>query len=109
MSAIGMVLTKKISQHVDKLLTLCYLGLAYMVCGGVYLTVSGEYSLGTMQDWVLSVCISSFGILQQFCTLYALSLESPATVSVLRQLQILLAYIVQVENLKYESSPPKYI
>ncbi|XP_023321330.1 solute carrier family 35 member G1-like [Eurytemora carolleeae] len=95
MSAIGLVLAKTISKQVDKYLTLFYLGLAYILCGGVYLTGSGELRIGTIQDWILAVCISCFGIFQQFCTLYALSMESPATVSVLRQLQIVLAYIVQ--------------
>ena len=53
MSAIGLVLAKTISKQVDKYLTLFYLGLAYIVCGGVYLTGSGELRIGTIQ-----VCIS---------------------------------------------------
>ena len=52
MSAIGLVLAKTISKQVDKYLTLFYLGLAYIVCGGVYLTGSGELRIGTIHVWI---------------------------------------------------------
>ena len=53
MSAIGLVLSKIISKQVDKYLTLCYLGVAYIVCGGVYLTGSGELRIGTLQACIM--------------------------------------------------------
>ena len=56
MSAIGLVLAKTISKQVDKYLTLFYMGLAYIVCGGVYLTGSGELMIGTIQ---VCICFSS--------------------------------------------------
>ncbi len=40
--------------------------------------------------------ISVLGIGQQYCLISAVGLESPSKVTVIRQLQIVVAYIIQV-------------
>jgi hypothetical protein len=42
--------------------------------------------------------ISVLGIGQQYCLISAVGLESPSKVTVIRQLQIVLAYVIQVSS-----------
>ena len=39
--------------------------------------------------------VGILGLVQQYCLIYAVALESPSTVTIIRQMQIILAYIVQ--------------
>jgi len=96
MSALGIVLTKLISKEVEKLIILFYLGLATATCGSVGLFVFGQPSLPGARDWILAVAIGLLGMVQQYILVWAVQLESPARVTVVRQFQIVLAYAVQV-------------
>jgi len=96
LSALGIVLTKLISKQVEKLIILFYLGLATTLCGSVGLFVFGHPSLPGARDWVLAVVIGLLGMVQQYILVWAVQLESPARVTVVRQFQIVLAYAVQV-------------
>jgi len=96
MSALGIVLTKKISKKVEKTVILFYLGVAYVVCGSAGLFSAGNPSNPPLWEWGLASGISVLGVMQQYCMIYAVTLESPARVSIVRQTQIVLAYIVQI-------------
>ena len=67
------------------------------VCGIIGLFSVGRPSLPPVREWGLAVGISCLGLLQQYCLIYAVTLESPARVTIVRQMQIVLAYIVQVK------------
>ena len=45
----------------------------------------------------LAICV--LGIGQQYCLIVAVRLESPSKVTVIRQIQIVIAYILQVSAL----------
>ena len=96
MSALGIVLTKKISKKVEKTVILFYLGIAYVICGSIGLFSVGVPSNPAVWEWGLASGISVLGVVQQYCLIYAVTLESPARVTIVRQMQIVLAYIVQV-------------
>ena len=66
------------------------------ICGTIGLFTFGDPSVPPPRDWGLAVGISCLGLLQQYCLIYAVTLESPARVTIVRQMQIVLAYIVQV-------------
>lgn len=95
-SALGIVFTKKISQKVEKNVIVFYLGLASVVCGSIGLFTLGTPSNPPLWEWGLAVGIAVLGIIQQYMLIYAVSLESPSRVTIVRQSQIVLAYIVQV-------------
>ena len=82
--------------QVEKLIILFYLGLATATCGSVGLFVFGRPSVPGARDWVLAVSIGLLGMVQQYILVWAVQLESPARVTVVRQFQIVLAYAVQV-------------
>ena len=71
MSAMGIVFTKLISQHVEKTVILFYLGLATVVCGTSGLTLFGEPSFSSVRDWVLAVLIGLLGMIQQYILVWA--------------------------------------
>ena len=73
-----------------------YLGLASVVCGSIGLFTLGTPSNPPLWEWGLAVGIAVLGIIQQYMLIYAVSLESPSRVTIVRQSQIVLAYIVQV-------------
>ena len=50
-------------------------------------------------EWILTILIGILGLVQQYCLVWAVQLESPARVTVVRSLQIILAYAVQVSLL----------
>ena len=95
MSALGLVLTKKISKKVEKTVILFYLGLASAICGAIGLFSVGTPSIPAAWEWGLGLGIGILGMVQQYCLVYAVTLESPSTVTIIRQMQIILAYIVQ--------------
>ena len=95
MSALGIVLTKEISQMVEKTVILFYLGLSSAVCGAIGLFSVGTASMPAAWEWGLALGIGILGLVQQYCLIYAVTLESPSTVTIIRQMQIILAYIVQ--------------
>jgi len=96
MSALGLVLTKKISKKVEKTVILFYMGIAYILFGSISLFALGNPSIPEVNEWGMAVGISVLGVLQQYCLIYAVTLESPARVTIVRQMQIVLAYIVQI-------------
>jgi len=96
MSAIGIVLTKKISKKLEKTVILFYLGVASSICGGIGLVSLGHPGNPAMWEWGTSIGIGVLGLVQQYCLIYAVTLESPARVTIVRQMQIVLAYIVQI-------------
>ena len=96
MSALGIVLTKKISKKVEKTVILTYLGFASTVCGAIGLVSLGQPSNPPLWEWGLAVGIGALGLVQQYCLIYAVTLESPSRVTIVRQMQIILAYTVQV-------------
>jgi len=96
MSAIGIVLTKKISKKIEKTVILFYLGLASAICGGIGLFSLGTPSNPAMWEWGTSLGIGVLGLMQQYCLIYAVTLESPSRVMIVRQMQIVFAYVVQI-------------
>jgi len=96
MSALGVVLTKLVSKDVDKPVVLFYLGVASSSCGTIGLLTLGEPSVGSYHDWIVGVAIGLLGLLQQYLLVWAIQLESPARVTIMRQMQIVLAYIVEI-------------
>ena len=96
MSAIGIVLTKKVTHRFQKNIILFYLGVAAVLCGGSGLLIAGTPSIPPLWEWGVAAGISVLGLLQQYCLVYAVQLESPSRVTIIRQFQIVLAYIVQV-------------
>jgi len=97
MSAIGIVLTKLLANKVEKAVILFYLGLAAAFCGAVGLVTLDKPKLAVPAwEWILTVLIGILGLVQQYCLVWAVQLESPARVTVVRSLQIILAYAVQV-------------
>jgi len=95
MSALGIVLTKKISKKVEKTVILFYLGLASAICGVIGLFSVGNPGVPPLWEWGLALAIGLLGLVQQYCLIYAVTLESPSRVTIVRQMQIILAYIVQ--------------
>lgn len=97
MSAIGIVLTKLLANKVEKAVILFYLGLAAAFCGAAGLVTLDKPKLAVPAwEWILTVLIGILGLVQQYCLVWAVQLESPARVTVVRSLQIILAYAVQV-------------
>jgi len=97
MSALGLVLTKLISKKVEKAVIMFYLGVAGGVCGITALMSFGTPSLDPpLWEWGLALTVSFLGLLQQYCLVWAVQLESPARVTVIRTMQIIFAYCVQV-------------
>eukprot|EP00088_Acartia_fossae_P008244 TRINITY_DN13925_c0_g1_i1.p1 TRINITY_DN13925_c0_g1~~TRINITY_DN13925_c0_g1_i1.p1 ORF type:complete len:486 (+),score=101.79 TRINITY_DN13925_c0_g1_i1:36-1493(+) len=96
MSALGLVLTKKIAKQVEKIVILFYLGVASVILGLVGLFTFGEPANPPLWEWGMSVGIGLLGLVQQYFLIYAVTLESPARVQIVRTLQIVLAYVVQV-------------
>jgi len=96
MSALGVVLNKLVSKDVDKPVILFYLGLACSSCGSIGLVTFGQPSVGSYHDWVVGVAIGLLGLLTQFFLVWAVELESPARVTIMRQMQIILAFVVQI-------------
>ena len=95
MSALGIVLTKKISNTVEKTVIPFYLGLASAICGVIGLFSVGNPGVPPLWEWGLALAIGLLGLVQQYCLIYAVTLESPSRVTIVRQMQIILAYIVQ--------------
>jgi len=102
MSALGLVLTKLIALTVGRSTILFFMGLAIALCGGIGLAALGKPSLLlhnpqlALHDWTLAISIGLLGLVQQYVLIWAITLESPAVVTCIRSLQILLAYGVQV-------------
>jgi len=102
MSALGLVLTKLIALTVRRSTILLFMGLAIALCGGIGLAALGKPSLLlhnpqlALHDWLLAISIGLLGLVQQYVLIWAITLESPAVVTCIRSLQILLAYGVQV-------------
>jgi len=96
MSALGIVLTKFISKKVEKLIILFYLGVASSMCGAIGLFTFGHPSVPELDEWILAVTIGFLGLVQQYVLVWAVQLESPARVTIVRQMQIVLAYAVQI-------------
>jgi len=96
MSALGIVLTKFISKKVEKLIILFYLGVASSMCGSIGLFTFGHPSCPGLDEWVLAIIIGLLGLVQQYVLVWAVQLESPARVTIVRQMQIVLAYTVQI-------------
>jgi len=97
MSATGLVLTKLISKKVEKAVILFYIGLASAAAGLSGLLSVGKPSLSPpLWEWGLSLAICFLGLLQQYCLVWAVTLESPARVTIVRTMQIIFAYGVQV-------------
>merc|ERR1712037_1066001 len=97
MSAVGIVLTKLLANKVEKAVILFYLGLAAAICGTVGLVTLDKPRLAVPAwEWILTILIGILGLVQQYCLVWAVQLESPARVTVVRSLQIILAYAVQV-------------
>jgi len=97
MSAVGIVLTKLLANKVEKPVILFYLGLAAAICGTVGLVTLDKPRLAVpVWEWILTILIGILGLVQQYCLVWAVQLESPARVTVVRSLQIILAYAVQV-------------
>jgi len=96
MSALSLVLTKMVATKVDKTVILFYIGVGIVVAG-----TAGLFSVGRPQldlpawEWGLAAGIAVLGLVQQYCLIYAVTLESPARVTLVRQLQIIMAYGVQ--------------
>jgi len=96
MSALSLVLTKMVATKVDKTVILFYIGVGIVVAG-----TAGLFSVGRPQldlpawEWGLATGIAVLGLVQQYCLIYAVTLESPARVTLVRQLQIIMAYGVQ--------------
>jgi len=95
MSAWGVVLNKLVANDVDKPVILFYLGFACSACGLIGLFTLGQPSVGSYHDWIVGVAIGLLGLLTQFFLVWAVQLESPARVTIMRQMQIILGYIVQ--------------
>jgi len=95
MSAWGVVLNKLVANDVDKPVILFYLGFACSACGLLGLFTLGQPSVGSYHDWIVGVAIGLLGLLTQFFLVWAVQLESPARVTIMRQMQIILGYIVQ--------------
>jgi len=97
MSAVGIVLTKLLANKVEKAVILFYLGLAAAICGTVGLVTLDKPKLAVPAwEWILTILIGILGLVQQYCLVWAVQLESPSRVTVVRSLQIILAYAVQV-------------
>jgi len=96
MSALSLVLTKMVATKVDKTVILFYIGVGIVVAG-----TAGLFSVGRPRlalpawEWGLAVGIAVLGLVQQYCLIFAVTLESPARVTLVRQLQIIMAYGVQ--------------
>jgi len=96
MSAMSLVLTKMVATKVDKTVILFYIGVGIVVAG-----TAGLFSVGRPRldlpawEWGLAVGIAVLGLVQQYCLIFAVTLESPARVTLVRQLQIIMAYGVQ--------------
>jgi len=97
MSAFSLVVTKMVATKVDKTVILFYIGVGIVVAG-----TAGLFSVGRPQlvelpawEWGLAGGIAVLGLVQQYCLIYAVTLESPARVTLVRQLQIIMAYGVQ--------------
>lgn len=96
MSALGIVLTKFICKKVEKLIILFYLGVASSMCGSIGLFTFGHPSCPEYDEWLLAITIGFLGLVQQYVLVWAVQLESPARVTIVRQMQIVLAYAVQI-------------
>jgi len=96
LSAMSLVLTKMVATKVDKTVILFYIGVGIVVAG-----TAGLFSVGRPRldlpawEWGLAGGIAVLGLVQQYCLIFAVTLESPARVTLVRQLQIIMAYGVQ--------------
>ena len=75
MSAMGIVLTKLTSKHVEKLIILFYLGLATTTCGTVGLFSLGRPSLPPLRDWMIGITIGLLGLAQQYVLVWAIQVR----------------------------------
>eukprot|EP00091_Calanus_sinicus_P013144 TRINITY_DN29252_c0_g1_i1.p1 TRINITY_DN29252_c0_g1~~TRINITY_DN29252_c0_g1_i1.p1 ORF type:complete len:272 (+),score=52.20 TRINITY_DN29252_c0_g1_i1:507-1322(+) len=75
---------------------LFYLGVASSICGSIGLFTFGHPSCPSYDEWLLAITIGFLGLVQQYVLVWAVQLESPARVTIVRQMQIVLAYAVQI-------------
>ena len=72
MSAMGIVLTKLTSSHVEKLIILFYLGLAITICGTIGLFSLGRPGVPPLRDWLIGITIGLLGLVQQYVLVWAI-------------------------------------
>ena len=75
MSAMGIVLTKLTSSHVEKLIILFYLGLAITICGTIGLFSLGRPGVPPLRDWLIGITIGLLGLVQQYVLVWAIQVE----------------------------------
>jgi len=96
MSALGAVLPKLITKKVEKPVILFYISIFTTICGTVSLFTVGEPGVPPAWEWGLSFAIAALGVVQQYLLIWAVQLEAPSRVTVMRQTQIVYSYAVQV-------------
>ena len=76
MSAMGIVLTKLTSSHVEKLIILFYLGLAITICGTIGLFSLGRPGVPPLRDWLIGITIGLLGLVQQYVLVWAIQVRT---------------------------------
>ena len=59
---------------------------------------AGHASVPGPDQWLLAVLVGLLGLLQQFLLITALTLEQAAKVAVVRQTQLVIAYLIQASG-----------
>ena len=96
MSALGIIFMKVIATDVDREVILFYLGLSTAVLGTLGLFLFGQPSVPGSRDGLLAMVVGLVSMGETYVLLWAVQLESAARVMVVRQLQIVMSYAVQV-------------
>ena len=98
-SATSAVLMKKSTQHFDKMVITLFIGIAIGIVGLLQFIIF-EHRAPTNPDsfypWIMAEIIAFLGMLQQICLITALKLDSASRVMVMRSMQIVFSFAVQI-------------
>jgi drug/metabolite transporter (DMT)-like permease len=100
LSALSAVLTKKITKHFEKILISLYLGISIGSVGIMQLLIFNPKAPTLPESpypWLIAILVACLGMTQQFCLIAALKLESATRVTLIRSLQIVVSFIIQIQ------------
>jgi drug/metabolite transporter (DMT)-like permease len=98
-AATSAVLMKKSTQNFDKLAIILFIGIAIGIVGCLQLMIfepRAPTNPGSFFPWMIAEIIAFLGMLQQLCLITALKLDSASRVMVMRSMQIIFSFAVQV-------------
>eukprot|EP00096_Caligus_rogercresseyi_P006199 TRINITY_DN22485_c0_g1_i1.p1 TRINITY_DN22485_c0_g1~~TRINITY_DN22485_c0_g1_i1.p1 ORF type:complete len:407 (-),score=37.91 TRINITY_DN22485_c0_g1_i1:1-1221(-) len=99
LSALGSVFTKKISSNLSKQIIAFFFGAAILTVGLLSIPFQDASIPFLPSDpwvWGLAVIVGTLGVLQQFCLIGAISKGCPTKVTMVRSLQIVFSFSIQI-------------